>query len=336
MVWLKFVLCLAIILIAGTKLSRYGDAIAEKTGLSGVWVGLILIAIITSMPELVTGVSAAAWVKNADLPLGMLFGSNMLNLTIIAMMDVLYRPVPLLSNASRSHMASAGLGLLLIAIAAVTIAAGEGFSGLALGWFGVSSIIILLAYIVGVRWLFRLERSQERAEAPESLIQYGEMSKQAIYVKFAVAAVAIIGAGIWLSFIGDEIAQATGWGASFVGSLFIAITTSLPEVVVAIAALRLDAVDMALATMLGSNIFNVTIIIPLDIAYTREPVLAAVSPAHIVTALVVIAMSALVIAGIRFRTKRKTFAVVSWYSVALVALYIFGAYAAFTAGLGLG
>ena len=332
MVWLKFLLCLAIILVSGTRLSRYGDAIAEKTGLGRIWVGLILIAAITSMPELVTGVSSAAWVHSPDLALGMLFGSNMLNLLIIALLDILYHPTPILSKVSPIHMASAGIGILLIAIAGGAIFAGARISGLAIGWFGVPAIIIFLVYLGGVRWMFHLERSHRLEAVPAGPLRYEEISKRTTYLKFAVAAAAIIGAGIWLSFIGDEIAQVTGWGTTFVGSLFLAITTALPEVVVAIAALRLGAIDMAVACMMGSNMFNMAIIAPVDLAYSQGPILSSLLQGGqlLITALVVIAMSALVIAGLHFRPRRKTFAVISWYGLGLIGLYLFGAYALFT------
>ena len=329
MVWLKFALCLAIILVSGTKLSRYGDAIAEKTGLGGVWIGLILIAAITSMPELVTGVSAAALVGSADLAVGTLFGSNMLNLGVIALLDVLSHPTPVLTRASPGHIASAGLMVLLVAIAAGAIAAGGRISGLALGWLGVPAIIILIVYLVGIRGIFHLERRRRLVALPAGPLRYEEISRRATYIKFALAAVAIIGAGIWLSFIGDEIAQVTGWSATFAGSLFLAITTSLPEIVVAVAAVRLGAIDMAVAGLLGSNIFNMTIIAPVDLAYSRGSILSVVSSEHIITALVVIAMGALVIAGLRLRTRRMTFGVMSWYAPGLIGLYIFGAYALF-------
>jgi cation:H+ antiporter len=329
LVWLKFVICLAIILVSGTRLSRYGDAIAEKTGLGGIWIGLILIAVVTSMPELVTGVSAAALVKIPDLAVGALFGSNMLNLGVIALLDVLSRPTPVLTRASPGHIASAGLMILLVAIAAGAIAAGGRISGWALGWFGVPAIIILIVYLVGIRGIFYLERKRRLVALPVGPLRYEDISRRATYIKFALAAVAIIGAGIWLSFIGDEIAQVTGWSATFAGSLFLAITTSLPEVVVAIAALRLGAIDLAVAGLLGSNIFNMTIIAPVDLAYSQGPILSLVSPEHIITALVVITMGVLVIAGLRLRPRRMTFAVMSWYAPVLIGLYIFGAYALF-------
>ncbi len=109
LVWLKLLACLAIILFAGTKVARYGDAIAEKTGLGRVWVGLILLALVTAMPELVTGVSSVALVKLPDLALGTSLGSCLFNLTILAVLDVLHRRVPILSKVSKIHIISAGM-----------------------------------------------------------------------------------------------------------------------------------------------------------------------------------------------------------------------------------
>ena len=329
MVWFKFLLCLVIILFSGTKLARYGDAIAQKTGLGGIWIGLVLLAAITSMPELVTGVSSAALVRLPDLAVGTLLGSCLLNLAIIAIMDILYHPGPLLSRVSLRHVASAGVGILLIAVTAGTILAGERLSGLALGWVGITSIIILILYLVAVRQIFRFERSHQLPPLSTSSLQYEESTAKAVWFKFALAAAAVIGTGIWLSFIGSEIAETYNWDASFVGSLFLAISTSMPELVVTIAALRLGAIDMAVANILGSNMFNIAIIFPVDLFYSQAPILSSVSPAHLVTAVVAIVMSLLVIAGLRFRQKRKTFFVISWYALALIGLYIFGVYALF-------
>jgi len=149
-----------------------------------------------------------------------------------------------------------------------------------------------------------------------------------------LAAAGVIGAGIWLAFIGDEIVQTTGWGASFVGSLFLAITTSMPELVVTVAALRLGAIDMAVADILGANMLDMVIIIWVDLSYTQGHILAVVSQAHLITAAVAVVMSLLVIIGLRFRQRRKTFIVFSWYVPVLIGLYILGAYALFISGIG--
>lgn len=335
MVWFKFILCLAIILFAGTKLARYGDAIAEKTGLGRIWIGLVLLAAITSMPELVTGVSSAALVASPDLALGTLFGSCAFNLSILALLDILHRRIPVLSQVSSRHVLSSGWGILLIATAGGSIVAGGRLSGLALGWVGISSIIILILYLVGMRQMFLFERSHQMP-VPAASLQYSGTPARTVYLRFALAAAAVIAAGIWLSFVGGEIAETTGWGASFVGSLFLAITTSAPELVVAITALRLGALDMAIADVLGANMLDITIVFPVDLFYTKGLVLSSVSGSHLITAAVVVIMNLLVIAGLRFRRKRKTFIVISWYALALIGLYVFAAYALFSSGIGSG
>jgi len=333
LVWLKFLVCLIIILFAGTRLARYGDAIAEKTGLGGLWIGLVFLAAITSAPELVTGVSSVALVELPDLGLGTLLGSCLFNLSILALLDILYRPAPILSSASPRHMVLAGLGILLIAVAAGGILAGEKLSGLALGWVSIPSLIIVIVYLVAVRQIFHFERHHPLPQPETTSPRYAMIPLRMVYLRFTLAAIAVIGAGIWLSFVGDEIARTTGWGTTFVGSLFLAIGTSLPELVVTVAALRLGAVDLAVADILGANMLDITHIFAVDLFYSKGPVLSSVSSAHLITVAVVVLMSLLIIIGLRFRQKRKTFIVISWYVPALIGLYILGAYALFQ-GLG--
>jgi cation:H+ antiporter len=332
LVWLKFAACLAIILFSGTKLARYGDIIAEKTGLGRIWVGLILLAAITSMPELVTGVSAAALVKLPDLAVGNLLGSCLFNLTLLALLDIMHRPEPLLSRASPRHVMSAVCGIVLAGIVAGGIWAGTRFPGATLGWVNAPGILPLVFY---VWWISRSERNQPPPLARVFSSQYDELSLRKTYLRFGLATAAVIGAGIWLSLIGDEIAVTYSWHASFVGSLFLAITTSLPELVVSIAALRLGAIDMAVADILGSNMFNLALVAPVDLAYRQGPVLASVLSAHLVTALVTIVMTLVVIAGLRFRRGRKTFLFISWPAVVLIGLYVFGMRYMFLSGVGL-
>jgi len=334
LVWLWFFLCLVIILFAGTKLARYGDAVAEKTSLGRIWVGLLLLALITSMPELATGIGSVALVKLPDLAMGTIMGSCLFNLLILALLDVLYRKVPILSKASPNHIASIGLGMLLITLTAVSIFAGERLSGLALGWVGIPSIIMTILYVVGVRQIFRSERKQRTAPPPVASLQYEDSSTREVWFKFILAGATVVGAGIWLAFIGEGIAQVTGLDTSFVGSLFLAITTSMPEIALTIAAVRLGAIDMAVANVLGANMINIAKIFPIDLFYTEGSILSSVSNAHITSAVVAVVMSLVVLLALRFRQKRKTFVFISWYALLLVGLYVYGAYALFASSTG--
>lgn len=334
MVWLQFVICAALVIFFGAKLSRYGDIIAVKTRLGGLWVGLLLLAAVTSLPELVTGIGAVAMVGSPDLALGTAFGSNLFNLVIIAILDVAYRQGSLLAWAGAGHRLSAGLGIVLIAFAAGSILLGREWGG-ALGWVGIYSLVLIVLYLLGARRIFRFEQKQGESQQPRAL-RYENISARRTYVGFAVAALAIIGLGTWLAIIGDELAVRTGWGDSFVGSLFLAATTSLPELVVAIVALRLGAIDMAIANMLGSNMFNMGIVIAgYDLFYRQGSIFSAspISDSHVYAASMAILMTLIVIGGLTFRTKRKLPIGMSWYSAALIVAYVVGAYFLFTTGV---
>jgi len=331
LLWAQFFICALLILFFGAKLARYGDIIAEKTGLSGLWIGLLLLAAVTSLPEIITGISAVAVVGVPDLAMGTIFGSNALNLFIIALLDIIYRSGPLLGVVSRVHILSALVGLVLIAFAGGSFLLGTKVWDGAIGWIGIYSLVLVLLYLWGSRAIFRSEREQV---VETGSLRYEKVSPRRSYSGFAIAALAIIGAGMWLAFIGDEIVAATGWDTTFVGSLFLAVITSLPELVVCIAALRIGATDMAIADVLGSNMFNMGIGIFCYDIFSRGSIFSAVSSGHVFTAGIVILMTLIVIAGLIFRTRRKTPLRMSWYSVVLIVIYLGGAYALFTAPWG--
>lgn len=335
MVWLAFVFCLVVILFAGFKLTRYGDAIAEKTGLGCVWIGLVLIALVTSLPELVTGISAVALVDAPDLALGTIFGSCTFNLAILAVLDMLYSKGPILNKVSRVHIISAGAGAVLVALAAASIFFGEGLSGFSLGWVGVPSLLIFLLYVFSVRQIFKYEcRSNDDKSQQQTTFKYDDITNRQVYVGFSIAALAIIGAGIWLAFIGEEIAVTYNMNNSFVGTLFLALTTSMPELAVGIAAIRIGAIEIAVADLMGANMINIAKIFVIDIFYTKGSILSLVSSAHIVTAMITIAMTLVVIIGLRFQYKRKILKFASWYTYLLIGLWFLGAFLVFSSGSG--
>jgi cation:H+ antiporter len=338
LVWLKFVGSLVVILFAGTKLARYGDALAEKTRLGQIWIGLVLLAFITSVPELSTGIGAVTLVSDKalapDLAIGTIMGSCIFNILIVAWLDVIYRKESVLNKASPNHMISALMGIILIGLAALSIFGGENISGLALGWLGVPSIVVIIVYLIGVRWTLRSARDMQAASSQNSQEQYRKMGMREVWTKFILAGGVVIGSGIWLALIGEEIANTTALGASFVGTLFLAVSTSMPEIALTTAAVRLGAIDLAVADVVGANMINIAKIFIIDIFYTDGSILAAVSKSQITTALVAIGMSLVLLIALRFRQRRKTLFVISWYGIVLIALYIYGAYALYTSAVG--
>ena len=341
LLWIKFAACVALVLVSGAKLSRYGCAIADKTGLGRVWIGVILLATATSLPEVVTAVSSVTIVRIPDLAMGTLVGSNLFNLLIIAVLDVLYRPGPLLTQAraGASHLLSASIGILLIALAGVGITfGGHDWVG-KVGWVGGCSVILIILYLVGSGAIFHFERIRNIAIAESGIVEfsYRDISSRKTYLGYTVAAIVIVASGVWLATLGEEIARNTGWNASFVGTLFLAITTSLPEMTVSIAAVRLGAVDMAIANVLGSNMFNMGIgLVISDLFYRQGTIFSHVSRAHVFTILGAIVMTAIVIGGLVVRPKRKTPIQISWYAIGLIVVFLAAAYIAFATGISLG
>jgi cation:H+ antiporter len=118
-----------------------------------------------------------------------------------------------------------------------------------------------------------------------------------------------------------------GWRTTFVGTLFIAGATSLPELVVTISALRIGAVDMAIANLLGSNLFDILVLAIDDLAYLRGPLLSVASPTHAVTAFAAAVMSGIVIVALLYRPSTRIRGTIGWVSLSLLIVYLLSSYA---------
>lgn len=149
-------------------------------------------------------------------------------------------------------------------------------------------------------------------------------------LRFSLAALVVVGAGMWLPFIGEDIAELHNWHASFVGTLFIA--TSLPELAVTLSAVRLGALDMAIANLLGSNLFNLLVLAVDDAFYPRGPLLSHVSAAHSVSVMSAVTMIGAVIVGLLYRPRGRLFRTVGWISILLLWVYLMNAYVLYRFG----
>lgn len=327
--WLKLSLCGALIAMAGTQLTRYADVIADKTGLSGAWIGLVLLGFVTSLPELVTGISSVTLAQAPGIAIGDVLGSLVFNLLILALIDALWRKQPLYRGATQSHVLAAAWGIVLIGIVALTLMLAQTPVQAAFWHVGLSSPLFMLGYLMAVRSVFMHEREQLPTLPRDAVDRYPRISLRQAVARYCAAAVGVVGASIWLPFVGTELAAQMAWQKTFVGTLFVAIATSLPELVVTISALRMGALDMAVANLLGSNLFDIAIIAIDDVLYTPGPILSAVSPLHISTAVAAMTMSAVVIVALRVRAARRLLGFVGGASLALLALYLFNAWVVF-------
>jgi cation:H+ antiporter len=319
--WLGFIVCTSLILFSGIKLSKYGDIIAEKTGLGRTFIGFVLFAAVTSMPELINGVGAVTYAGVPDIAVGDVLGSCVFNILILAFMDAFYRPQPIFRVAKTGHIIAASLGILLLSIAAGGIFLGERLGPV--GWIGPYSVLIVAVYLVAMKLVYHYEKralAEFRKEVAAEL-HYEDVPKRATYQMFAIHAVIVIVAAVFLPEIGGRIAEATGLGQTFVGNIFIALSTSLPEIVVSVAAVRMNAVDLAIGNIFGSNIFNIMVLAIDDVFFIRGPLFSHTDPNNVVPAISAIAMSAIAIIGLSYKSGRKQF-FIAWDSMALMAVFL--------------
>ena len=331
MIWMQFVAVAGVIVFAGSNLSKYGDVIAEKTGMGRTWVGVILIASVTSLPELITGISAVSLFDLPDIAVGNVFGACAFNILTIALLDVLSGATPLSAKAHQGQVIGAGFGIVLLGLAAISIAGGAMLPSV--GWVSGSSFMFLLVYAIAIHTVYSFEKKriaefvQEMAEAS----RYEKISLKRAYLTYAWNALLVIVAAAYLPHLGEQIAAATGLGRTFVGSIFIALTTTLPELVVSIAALRINAADLVFGNLFGSNLFNLAILALDDVFYVKGSLLADVAPAHTVTASAAMAMTAVAMVGLTYRITKKSF-LIAWDSVAILAIYMLGVWVMYSIG----
>ena len=327
----------ALIVAAGVLLAKAGDRIADKTGLGGLLIGMVLVAAATSLPEIAVAVSAVIE-GSPDLAIGNLLGSNMANMALLAVVDLAYRGgVWHRVGPGHARTAAVAIGLTSIAVLAIL----KPFE-LAIGWVGIESIIIFVGFISLIAWTRRSSipvaptgelsaggDAQATGAPPKAESMLRHLRPELL--RFGLAALVILMSAPVLVVAANGIAAESGLGESFVGASFLAFSTSLPELSTAVAAVRIGAFDLAVGSLLGSNAFNMAIILLVDLVYFDGPILAAVDPVQAFVGVSAILLMSIVLAsivhGARTRVSR-----LEPSSVMTIVVYLFLMYLIWTAG----
>lgn len=325
-----------VVWIAGTKLAYYADAISERTKLSKAFLGLILLGVATSLPEIATTITAAL-LDNVPLLAGNLLGGVALQTTLLAVVDVIairraltfFTPQPVL-------LFQGVMQLLLLSLAVAGSAAGEPVS---LGGFGLTSALVAAGYGLTVKWSRpgndRLPKwkathvpeqsAEEQREQPSPL---RHLSNRSLFIYSSVSAVAILVSGWALAQIGDTLAEQTRLGSSFVGVALIAASTSLPELSTSLAAVREGNHQMAVSNILGTNCLTVAMFFLADAVYRGGPVLGATDRSAMFAGSLAMVLTCIYLLGLLERRDRTLFrmgydslAVFITYLTGLVVLY---------------
>jgi cation:H+ antiporter len=302
-----FLASAAVVIAASVALTRAADAIAEATGLGRAWIGSVLLAGVTSLPELATDVSAVR-LHAPNLAAGDLFGSSLANMLILAVVDQLSRQGSVLRGAAIENALIACLAIVLNTLGALFV-----LTRWRTTLLGVSpeSAVLLLVYLGGTRAVYRngLRQTEARLIPEPPKKRAAAPSLKRAIAEFAGSAVVILAASPVLAWSAKHIAEVSGLGNTFVGTWLLGLSTSLPEFVTSFAAVRMGALDLAVGNLFGSNSFNMVIFVALDLATPSGSIFGGLSPAHAISGTLDVVLMSLGLASILYRAERRFFMV---------------------------
>ncbi|MBB4172782.1 sodium:calcium antiporter [Sulfitobacter noctilucicola] len=307
---LFFALSAAGVWIAGARLAYLVDTLADRFKLAKSLMGLLVLSLATSLPEVATTLTAAIQ-QARDLVLNNLFGGIALQTAILAMSDFWARSPITNYPRKANHALEATLLVLLLSVALIVVNLGETF---VVGGVGLGSVCIAMIY-AGAIWLLR--RYDDSSDwvpidlpdpdplsfpAPTGL---GKASNKTLIWQAIAACIAILGLGLLLVQFADRIATQSGLGTGFIGVTLLAAATSLPELSTSIAAVRIGAYTMAISNIFGSNLIMLVLVFPADILFRGGPILQDTSRTVSLALAFGLAVTSIYLVGLIVRRKPK-------------------------------
>ena len=329
MIWLWFLASAGIVIVAAIKLAKYGDAIAYHTKLSGLFIGALLIAGATSLPELLTMVNAIEQ-NHIDLSAGDLFGSSMFNMLLLGVLDMVFHRTRIIRRVALRHALTASLGTMLTGMAVFFLLADI---DLQIGWLGIGSLLIIAMYFTGV-WLLR---SNPVLGSPVSDgvddAEQGIPTLRRAILGFTIAAAILVLVTPWLVRSSTEIAVLAGLSDGFVGIVMVAVVTSLPELVAMVSAVRFGAYDIAVGNLFGSNVFNMFALGLADAFYTNGVFINDIDPTFALAGLLALLMTTMGLMGNLAQVERRI-GIVEIDALLLILCYFAGLWLLYIRGIG--
>lgn len=258
MIYLIYIILALSVVGLSIKAADYVDLIDKKTNISGAFIGGVLLASITSLPEFFTSLSAALILGNSELVLGNILGSNIFNLAILGMIMILFVNGFVKDKISKKHYTVCLFILFVNLILFFPI-----FFGKNLEFFNISiiSIIILIVYFLSLKFMAGDNTETEDEE------DNCKLSIKQIVTRFILVSIGLVAVSILITYVTDIISEKLNLSASLSGALFLGIATSLPEVTSVIALAKKSRFNLGIGNIIGSNIFNLFIISFTDIIY---------------------------------------------------------------------
>jgi cation:H+ antiporter len=313
----------AFTIAGGIGLARYGDDLAEATGWGKLWVGTLLVGIGTSLPEVTVNVSAVWLEDSPGLALGNVFGADMINVFVLALVALAFGVNQVCGPQGRDTKL-----LIVLAIAIVALAAALGATGdMKLGPTSLGTLAIAALYLGGMRAVYKAGRTDmdlEDIPAPTG-------SARRAWIGFGISVVVVIIAARYLAGSADRIAEISGISASFIGVLLVSIVTTLPEGSVTVTAALRKSYGIVMGNVYGSCFFNVFILFIAELFYRKGPLLGAMDAAHFAAAIAAVALMSMGYAVVR-SCESRPFAWGRVFAPAIPVVYIGALYVVYQLG----
>jgi len=322
-----FLISAGSVVFFGIRLAVYGDALASLTGWGRLFVGSVLVALATSLPELSTNISAVRLdPPNPALAVGNVMGANMLNMFNISLVALMFGGKKFLEKVAPEQGVLAALAILLTGLAVLF---GAIKMEISLWHIGLSSLLLIVVFLVGMRIVYVTKPAEQGSsdDDPET----GGMTLKRAWIMFLSVSLGVVIAGFFLAWSTDRIADITGVASSTLGIIAVSLVTTMPEMSSAIAAARMGAADLGVAGLFGSNAFNVTILFFADPFYRGGILGNQTEPAHFIAGGMAVVLMAVVLVVILARNRLKAPLVAAVLALVILA-YIAGAVA--VAGVG--
>ncbi len=323
-----FLLAAVTIAVFGVVMTRAARDIAHRTQLGELLIGAVLIGAVTSLSGLMTSVTAA-WTGHPALAVSNALGGIAAQTAFLAVADIAYR------RANLEHAAASAENLVLCTFLLILLSTHHlGIATPEMSLFGVHpvSMILIGAYLFGLALIRRthdvpmwLPRDTYDTK-PESEADDLELDRAmwVVWLAFIGCATLVAASGWLLATVAVPLAGRTGLSESFVGGTLTAIASSLPELIVALAAVRMKALSLAVGNIIGGNAFDTLFVSVSDIAYRDGPIYAAISFAEQFWLAVTALMTSLLLLGLLFR-QRHGVANIGFESAGLLVIYALGA-----------
>lgn len=310
LLWIEFIFVSLALLFFGYKASKIGYLLSKITLFSETFIGMIFLAISTSTPELFASIGSAGIVQSSNLASGTVFGTLIINLMVITLIDIVRRE-SLFFELDKQHIFTGILCIMILNFMVISIILQDLLKPVYMfSHVGLDSIFIFIICIISLRLLFKFEHKRRKNFFSDEGIpsHLKNLDRTKLWIKFSIYILLVAASGIGLAYISDRIVTSSQWwNYTYFGSVFLAISSSLPEIVVSISSSLVGSANMAVGNILGSNLVDMMIIPISDIFFVKGGIFSSISMAHIFTAVTAILLTSLIIIGLIYRSKKSIY-----------------------------